>query len=83
MEGKKACVGESRDRVEKVRTCRLVFARLCGQVDEDARTRLESGGCGGGCGQVDEDPRARLESGGCVGRSTKDPRARLRSGDAG
>jgi hypothetical protein len=37
----------------------------CGQVDEDARTCLESGGCGGGCGQVDEDPRARLQSGGC------------------
>jgi hypothetical protein len=55
----------------------------CGQVDEDARTRLESGGCGGGCRQVDEDPHARLQSGGCVGRSTKDPRARLRSGDAG
>jgi hypothetical protein len=52
----------------------------CGQVDEDARTRLESGECGGGCGQVDEDPRARLQSGGCVGRSTKDPCAHLRSG---
>jgi hypothetical protein len=38
--------------------------RGCGQVDEDARTHLESGGCGGGCGQVDEDPRARLQSGG-------------------
>ena len=51
----------------------------CGQVDEDAHTRLESGE-GGGCGQVDEDPRTRLQSGGCVGRSTKVPRARLRSG---
>jgi hypothetical protein len=28
MEGKEARVGESRDRVERVRTCRLVFARL-------------------------------------------------------
>jgi len=49
-------------------------------VDEDARTRLESGDCGGGCGQVDEDPRARLQSGGCVGRLTKDPCTCLRSG---
>ena len=46
-------------------------------IDKDARTRLENGGCGGGCGQV---ASARLQSGGCVGRSTKDPRAHLRSG---
>jgi len=45
MEGKEACVGESGDRVEKVRTCRLVFARLCGQVDEAPRVRLQNRGC--------------------------------------
>ena len=49
--------------------------RGCGQVDEDARTRLESGGCGGGRG-----PSHSFAEWRCVGRSTKDPRAHLRSG---